>query len=71
MPPSRSNAAPDLMTTPNWLAGDELYGWAQDQINESQTEDIFRSCGMVSATLKTSLSRNGTRSSRELAMFRS
>lgn len=25
----------------HWLAGDELYGWAQDQINESQTEDIF------------------------------
>lgn len=25
----------------HWLAGDELYGWAQDQITESQTEDIF------------------------------
>ena len=25
----------------HWLAGDELYGWAQDQINNSQTEDIF------------------------------
>ncbi|AKE39549.1 asparagine synthase (glutamine-hydrolyzing) [Corynebacterium camporealensis] len=25
----------------HWLAGDELYGWAQDQINASQTEDIF------------------------------
>ena len=25
----------------HWLAGDELYGWAQDVINESQTEDIF------------------------------
>ena len=25
----------------HWLAGDELYGWAQDTINESQTEDIF------------------------------
>lgn len=24
-----------------WLAGDELYGWAQDTINESQTDDIF------------------------------
>ncbi|MDV2428428.1 asparagine synthase (glutamine-hydrolyzing) [Corynebacterium tuberculostearicum] len=25
----------------HWLAGDELYGWAQDTIDESQTEDIF------------------------------
>ena len=25
----------------HWLAGDELYGWAQDTINESLTEDIF------------------------------
>ncbi|MHA2789389.1 asparagine synthase (glutamine-hydrolyzing) [Corynebacterium sp. S7] len=25
----------------HWLAGDELYGWAQDTINESQTDDIF------------------------------
>lgn len=25
----------------HWLAGDELYGWAQDTITESQTEDIF------------------------------
>jgi len=25
----------------HWLAGDELYGWAQDTINDSQTEDIF------------------------------
>jgi len=25
----------------HWLAGDELYDWAQDTINESQTEDIF------------------------------
>ncbi|AZA08895.1 asparagine synthase (glutamine-hydrolyzing) [Corynebacterium pseudopelargi] len=25
----------------NWLAGDELFGWAQDQINASQTEEIF------------------------------
>ncbi|QNE89885.1 asparagine synthase (glutamine-hydrolyzing) [Corynebacterium incognita] len=25
----------------HWLAGDELFGWAQDTINESQTEDIF------------------------------
>lgn len=25
----------------HWLAGDELYGWAQDTIRESQTEDIF------------------------------
>ncbi|WP_347305361.1 asparagine synthase (glutamine-hydrolyzing) [Corynebacterium sp. SA-MJD20WY100] len=25
----------------HWLAGDELYGWTQDVINESQTEDIF------------------------------
>ncbi|OFP34691.1 asparagine synthase (glutamine-hydrolyzing) [Corynebacterium sp. HMSC071B10] len=25
----------------HWLAGDELYGWAQDTINESQTEHIF------------------------------
>lgn len=25
----------------HWLAGDELYGWAQDTINESETEDIF------------------------------
>ncbi|APT92202.1 asparagine synthase [Corynebacterium phocae] len=25
----------------HWLAGEELYGWAQDTINESQTEDIF------------------------------
>ena len=25
----------------HWLAGDELYGWAQDTINEAQTEDIF------------------------------
>ncbi|MDO4911846.1 MAG: asparagine synthase (glutamine-hydrolyzing), partial [Corynebacterium sp.] len=24
-----------------WLAGDELHGWALDQINESQTEHIF------------------------------
>lgn len=25
----------------HWLAGDELFGWAQDTINDSQTEDIF------------------------------
>lgn len=25
----------------HWLAGDELHGWAQEQINASQTEDIF------------------------------
>ena len=25
----------------HWLAGDELYGWAQDQINTSQTGDTF------------------------------
>ncbi|MEX3504469.1 asparagine synthase (glutamine-hydrolyzing) [Corynebacterium sp. LK2510] len=25
----------------HWLAGEELFGWAQDTINESQTEDIF------------------------------
>ncbi|AIG64454.1 asparagine synthase [Corynebacterium atypicum] len=25
----------------HWLAGDELYGWAQDQIKASQTDDIF------------------------------
>lgn len=25
----------------HWLAGDELYGWAQDQIRESQTDHIF------------------------------
>lgn len=25
----------------HWLAGDELFGWAQDTINESQTERIF------------------------------
>lgn len=25
----------------HWLAGDELFGWAQDTINESGTEDIF------------------------------
>ncbi|WP_151640799.1 asparagine synthase (glutamine-hydrolyzing) [Corynebacterium sp. 11A] len=25
----------------HWLAGDELHGWAQDTINESQTEEIF------------------------------
>lgn len=25
----------------HWLAGDELYGWAQDHIVASQTEDIF------------------------------
>lgn len=25
----------------HWLAGDELYGWAQQTIKESQTEDIF------------------------------
>lgn len=25
----------------HWLAGDELFGWAQDTINASQTEDIF------------------------------
>ena len=25
----------------HWLAGDELYGWAQDTIRESQTDDIF------------------------------
>lgn len=25
----------------HWLAGDELYGWAQDTINESETDDIF------------------------------
>ena len=25
----------------HWLAGDELFGWAQDTIRESQTEDIF------------------------------
>ncbi|AKK11497.1 asparagine synthase (glutamine-hydrolyzing) [Corynebacterium uterequi] len=25
----------------HWLAGDELFGWAQDTITQSQTEDIF------------------------------
>lgn len=25
----------------HWLAGDELYGWAQDTIRESQTDEIF------------------------------
>ena len=25
----------------HWLAGEELYGWAQDTINDSQTEHIF------------------------------
>lgn len=25
----------------HWLAGDELFGWAQETINESQTDDIF------------------------------
>ncbi|MHA5283453.1 asparagine synthase (glutamine-hydrolyzing) [Corynebacterium sp. CQ3829_602738] len=25
----------------HWLAGDELFGWAQDTIRESQTDDIF------------------------------
>ncbi|WPF65473.1 MULTISPECIES: asparagine synthase (glutamine-hydrolyzing) [unclassified Corynebacterium] len=25
----------------HWLAGEELHGWAQDTIRESQTEDIF------------------------------
>ena len=25
----------------HWLAGEELYGWAQDTIRESQTDDIF------------------------------
>ncbi|MBP3087993.1 asparagine synthase (glutamine-hydrolyzing) [Corynebacterium sp. sy017] len=25
----------------HWLAGDELFGWAQDQITQSETEDIF------------------------------
>ena len=25
----------------HWLAGDELHGWAQDQIKASQTDDIF------------------------------
>ena len=25
----------------HWLAGDELHGWAQDQISASQTDDIF------------------------------
>ncbi|GAB2504454.1 Putative asparagine synthetase [glutamine-hydrolyzing] [Corynebacterium atrinae] len=25
----------------HWLAGDELFGWALDTINESQTDDIF------------------------------
>lgn len=25
----------------HWLAGDELHGWAQDTINESETGDIF------------------------------
>ncbi|HZK32660.1 MAG TPA: asparagine synthase (glutamine-hydrolyzing) [Corynebacterium sp.] len=25
----------------HWLAGDELFGWAQDTIRDSQTEDIF------------------------------
>ncbi|MCT1683448.1 asparagine synthase (glutamine-hydrolyzing) [Corynebacterium appendicis] len=25
----------------HWLAGDELYGWAQQTIKESQTDDIF------------------------------
>lgn len=25
----------------HWLAGDELFGWAQDTINDSQTESIF------------------------------
>lgn len=25
----------------HWLAGDELFGWAQDQITASQTDDIF------------------------------
>lgn len=31
----------------HWLAGDELYGWAQDQITASQTEDIFNKSAVL------------------------
>ena len=31
----------------HWLAGDELYGWAQDTINDSQTDDIFNKKALV------------------------
>ncbi len=31
----------------HWLAGDELFGWAQDTINESQTDDIFNKTAVM------------------------
>ncbi|AHI23209.1 asparagine synthase (glutamine-hydrolyzing) [Corynebacterium vitaeruminis] len=31
----------------HWLAGDELFGWAQDQINASQTDDIFKKTAVM------------------------
>lgn len=31
----------------HWLAGDELYGWAQDTIQESMTEDIFNKSAVL------------------------
>ncbi|WP_034648493.1 asparagine synthase (glutamine-hydrolyzing) [Corynebacterium vitaeruminis] len=31
----------------HWLAGDELFGWAQDQINASQTDDIFNKTAVM------------------------
>lgn len=31
----------------HWLAGDELFGWAQDQITASQTDDIFNKTAVM------------------------
>lgn len=31
----------------HWLAGDELFGWAQDQIKASQTDDIFNKTAVL------------------------
>lgn len=31
----------------HWLAGDELFGWAQDTINDSQTDDIFNKTAVM------------------------
>lgn len=31
----------------HWLAGDELFGWAQEQINASQTDDIFNKAAVL------------------------
>ena len=31
----------------HWLASDELFGWALDTINDSQTDDIFNKKALV------------------------